>query len=105
MTGKWEGRQWQMQGEGMGGAEFQRATHFLKSNRISLAYGLTSKKDQAFIDKSGFVFLLYLGICRFCAIFGHIWVMAAFGPLVYTFDGHGSPLPVDTYIYMLPYRN
>ena len=52
------------------------STQFLKSDRISFAYSLTSNKDHAFIDKRCFAFLLYGGICRFCAIFGH-------------FGGHG----------------
>ena len=51
---------------------------FLKRNRISLAYGLTRNKDHT-LNKSCFVFLLYRGIYRLCAIFGrfgeqdHVW--------------------------------
>ena len=48
----------------MGGADFKEVPGFLKSNRISFAYVLTSNKDQTFINKSCFVFLLYRGICR-----------------------------------------
>ena len=49
---------------------FKQVPKFLKSNRILFAYRLTSNEDQTFIDKSCFGFLLYRGICRFCAIFG-----------------------------------
>ena len=34
------------------GPNFEQAPQFLKSNRISLAYGVTSNKEQTFIDKS-----------------------------------------------------
>ena len=65
----------------LGGPNFKQVPQFLKSNRISPAYGLTSNKGQTFIDKSCFVFLLYRGICRFCVIVGRFAGMAAFGPL------------------------
>ena len=35
----------------LGGPEFQREAQFLKINRISIAYGLTSDKDETFINK------------------------------------------------------
>ena len=58
------------------GPNFKDVPHFLKRNRISLAYGLTNNKDQTLINKNWFVFLLYRGICRFCAIFGRLGRMA-----------------------------
>ena len=36
---------------GLGGAELQIGASFLKNNRISLAYGLTSNVDPSFISK------------------------------------------------------
>ena len=52
------------------GRNFREGLQFLKSNRISLSYDLTSNIDQTLKNKSCFVFLLYRGIYRFCAIFG-----------------------------------
>ena len=64
------------------GPNFKQVPQFLKSNRISLAYGLTSNKDQIInINKSCFVFLLYRGICRLCDIFGRFGGRTAFAPL------------------------
>ena len=77
---------------------FKQVPQFLKSNRISPDYGLTSNKDQTSINKSCFVFLLYRGMCRFCAIFGRFGCMTAFGPLEFAFEGNGSPPPVNTYM-------
>ena len=54
----------------LGALDFQNGTPISKSNRISLAYGLTINKDPTFIDKCCSVFFSYRGICRFCAIFG-----------------------------------
>ena len=36
---------------------FKEVPQFLKSKRISLAYGLTSDKDQSFMDKSPCFFI------------------------------------------------
>ena len=83
------------------GPNFKQVPQFLKSNRISPAYGLTSNKGQTFIDKYCFVFLLYRGIYRFCFIFGHVGGMAAFCPLGSASEGNGSPPPVNTYMCML----
>ena len=66
------------------GQNFKGIPQFLKSNRISLAYGLTKLLFCL-------VFLLYRGICRFCAIFRHFGGMAALDP-------HGFPPPVKTYM-------
>ena len=82
----------------MEGIDFQIGTTILEINRISLAYDLTSNKNQTFIHKSCFVFLLYRGICRFCAIFGRFGGMAAFGLLGSASEGNGSPPPVNTYM-------
>ena len=49
---------------------FKEGPQFLKSNRISLAYGITSNNDQTLVGKSCFIFFLYREICWFCAIFG-----------------------------------
>ena len=49
--------------EALRGAEFQGGAQILKINRIPLAYDLTSNKDQTFVNKSCFVFLLYRRIC------------------------------------------
>ena len=54
----------------LGGAEFQKCTQCLKSNQISLAYDLTSNKDQAFITRLCFVFLLYRGLSDFVPFSG-----------------------------------
>ena len=62
------------------GPNFKEAPQFLKSNRISFAYGPTSNKDQTFMSKNCFVLLLYRGMRRFCTIFGHFGGMAALGP-------------------------
>ena len=80
------------------GPNFKQVPQFLKSNLISPAYGLTDNKGQTFIDKNCFVFLLYQGICRFCAILGRFGGMAAFGPLGSASEGNGSPPPVNTYM-------
>ena len=77
---------------------FKELPQFLKSNWISLAYGLTSNKDQTSINKSCFVFSLYRGRCRFCAIFGRFVGMTAFGLFGSAFEGHGFPPPVNTYM-------
>ena len=52
----------------LGGADLQIGAPFLKNNRISLAYGLTSNVDPSFINKVAlfsccFVLLLYRGTC------------------------------------------
>ena len=62
------------------GPNFKEEPQFLKSNRISLVFDLTSNKDHSCMNESCFVFLLYR-ICRFCAIFGHFVGMAAYCPL------------------------
>ena len=51
--------------------------------------GLTCNKNKTFVNKSCFVFLLYRGICRFCAISGRFGGMTAFDPFGYAFEGHG----------------
>ena len=48
-----------IQREGYGINQFQTSTRFLKSNRISFAYGLTSNTGHTFIDKKRFVLFLY----------------------------------------------
>ena len=84
--------------EALGGAEFQRGAQILKINRIPLAYDITSNKDQTFVNKSCFVFLLYRGIYYwFCAIYGRFGGIVTFGPFKYTPEGHGSPPWVNTY--------
>ena len=45
------------------GLNFRELPQFLRSDWISFAYGLTSNKDQTFMHKSYFVFLLCPGIC------------------------------------------
>ena len=50
------------------GRNFKEVLQFLKSNWISLAYRIRSDKEL-FINENCFVFLLYRGLCRFCAIF------------------------------------
>ena len=45
----------------------------MKSYRMSLAYGLTSNKDQALMNKSCLAFFLYRGICRFLCHFRTLW--------------------------------
>ena len=57
---------------------FKGGPKFLKSNRISIAYDLTSNTDETFMNKSFFAFLLYRGIDRFCAIFRRFGRMADF---------------------------
>ena len=51
-------------------SNFKEVPQFLKSYRISFAYGLTSNKDQTCMNKSYFVFILYRGMCQFSAISG-----------------------------------
>ena len=41
------------------GQNFKDVPQFLKSNRISLGYGLTSNKDQTSVNRNCFVFLLH----------------------------------------------
>ena len=79
---KWESHQWWIQRErGLWeGPNFKEAPLFLESNRISLVFGLTSNKDQSYMNESCFVFMLYRK-CRFCAIFGHCVGMAVYCPL------------------------
>ena len=81
-------------------SNFKELPQFLKSDRISLAYGLTSNKDQTFINKSCFVFFLYRGICWFCAIFGSVGGMTGVDLFGSAFEGHGSAPPVNRYICM-----
>ena len=80
--------------EALGGTEFQKCTQCLKRNQISLAYHPTNNKDQTFITKSCFVFLLYREICR--GILCHSLALRAgtaeFGPLGSVFEVHGSRL-------------
>ena len=83
-------------------SNFKELPQFLKSDRISLAYGLTSNKDQTFINKSCFVFFLYRGICRFCAIFGRFGGMTALNLFGSGFEGHGSPPPANRYMCIPP---
>ena len=75
--------------EGLGGAEFQRGAQILKINRISLAYHLTSNKDQAYIPKNVVLFSCYPEeyTCQFCAIFGRFWGMVTFGPFGFAPEG------------------
>ena len=42
------------------GPHFKEIPQFLKSNRISLAYSLTSNKGQTCVDKSCFVFVFVI---------------------------------------------
>ena len=79
------------------GQNFTELPQFLKINRISLAFSLTSNKDQTCMNKSCFVFLLYRIICRFYAIFGHFGGHGRVLPLGSAFEGygHGSPPPVN----------
>ena len=84
------------------GPNFKQVPQFLKSSPISLSYGLTSNKGQTFSKKSCLVFLLYRGICRFCAIFGRFGDMVAFGLIGSAFEGNGSPPPVNTYMCCIP---
>ena len=83
---------------GMGGAELQIGAPFLKSNWISLAYGLTSNVDPSFINKVA-LFSCYIeehvDFVPFSGALGD-GGMAAFGLLGCAFEGHGSPLPVPT---------
>ena len=82
------------------GPNFNEVPQFLISNRISLAFGLASNKDQTCMNESCFMFLLYRGICRFCAIFGRFGGMAASCPFGFAFESHGSPPLVNMHMYV-----
>ena len=80
---------------GWGGVEQQRGTPFLKSNRISLAYVLTSNKDQSFRNESCLFSCYiekYVDFVPFSGALGG-GGMAALGLLGCSFEGHGSPVP------------
>ena len=77
----------------MGGAEFQRGTQFLKSNRISLADGLTSKKTKLLLIKVALFSCYIEEYFDFVQFSSSLGVMAAFGPHGSAFKGHGSPPP------------
>ena len=81
-------------------SNFKELPQCLKSNRISLAYGITRNISQTFINKSCFVFFLYRGICWFCAIFGSVGGMTGVDLFGSAFEGHGSAPPVNRYICM-----
>ena len=54
-------------------SNLKEVPQFLKSNRVSLAYGLTSNKDQTFMNESCFVFFLhqeYIDFVPFLALWG-----------------------------------
>ena len=79
----------------MGGAELQRGTPFLKSDRISLAYVLTSNRDHAFRTEVALFSCYiekYVDVVPFSGALGG-GGMAAFGLLGCSFEGHGSPVP------------
>ena len=67
-----------------------------------LAYGLTSDKDQTFMNKCCLVFFLYRGICRFYAIFGRFGGITAFDPFGSGIEGRSSPPPVNRYTRISP---
>ena len=71
---------------------FHRGTQFLKSNRISLTDGLTSNKDEDFINKTFFPCYIeeYVDFVPFS---GDLVGMAAFCLHGSAFEGHGSPPP------------
>ena len=80
-----------------GGAIFKEIPQFLKSNRISLAVGLTSNTDQTCMNKSCFVFLLHGWICRFCTIFGLIGAWPCSAPRIRLWRSWLS-VPPNTYM-------
>ena len=72
-------------------SNFKEVSQFLKSNWISLAYGLTSNADQtslfsSFIEE-------YVVFVPFSDALGG---MTAFDPLGSGFEGHGSSPPINT---------
>ena len=79
----------------LGAVEFQRGTQFLKSNRITLAYGLTSNKYQTFIDVNCSLSSYFEEYFDFVLFLGALGGMTAFDPFGSAFEGHGSPPPVD----------
>ena len=103
VDGKWERHQWRILREDFGRGRISRRHKYLKNNRISPADGLMSNKDEIFINKSCFVFLLYQGICWFCAIFERFGGDGRFWPHGSAFEDHGSP-PSGLYVYVHTYR-
>ena len=65
-------------------SNFKEVPQFLKSNRISLAYGQTSNKDQSFVKK----------VALFSCIEEYVEFvlggMTAFDPFGSAFEVHGS---------------
>ena len=60
--------------------EVQRGTQFLKSNRITLAYGLTSTKGQTFIKASCFPSSYFQEYVDFAPFSGALGGMTTFDP-------------------------
>ena len=54
-------------------SNFKEVPQFLKGNRISLAYGLTSNKDQTFMEKV-VLFSSYIGNMSILCDFRALWV-------------------------------
>ena len=81
---------------------FKEVPQFLKSNRISLAYGLTSNKHQTFIRESCFASSYIDEHVDFGPFLGGLGGMNAFGHFVSAIEGHGSPPSVKRYMCIPP---
>ena len=83
-------------------SNFKEVPQLLKSNRISLAYGLTSIKTKLlWIKVALFSSYIeeYVDFVPFSDALGDI---TAFGPFGSAFEGHGSPPPVNRYMCIPP---
>ena len=94
------------------GPIFKEVPKFLKNNRISLAYGLTSNTYETLTDRICFVFLFSCYIeenVELNATFGGFWGAWLHLPpppsLGSAYEGHGSPSPVKTYMCRYTYKN
>ena len=83
-------------------SNFREVPQFLKSNRISFAYGLTSNKNQTFTVKVALFSSYIEEYVDFVQFSGALGGMTAFDLFGSTFEGHGSPLPVNRYVCMRP---
>ena len=77
---------------------FKEVPQFLKSIRISVAYGLTSNKDQRLLIKIALFSYYIEEYTDFVPFLGALGGMAAFDPFGSAFEGHGSLSLVNRYL-------
>ena len=87
-----------------GGGNIKEEHQFRKNNQISHAYGLTGNKDQTFVIKIALFSCYIEEYIDFVPFSGALRDNGAFDPIGSAFEGHGSPLPVNTCMRIVTYR-